>query len=368
MRILLQILLVVITVFPVYAIDIWEDNAEIFDHFYNYRFDETIAILKEKMHASDYPYPYYTFYSYANIRSQLANAEYDSLDIKANKTIRRFRPFFEDYLREHPEDVHAQFYYTALLGGKMRIYLQEMDYIAILKEGPKILSNKISIDYYSDEPYVDMDFGTGSFDYYASVVVRNAGFKGILVRPQSNGIDDLRDAYLHGKYTRWEAAIALMYIYLYDKSDHKECEKLYVNFLNNYPDNLEVLAIAAENAFYLNRRAEGNRRIRHIERFLDSGVLHNDTGWRSRLIYLKGIRAMLKNDHAEALNYFNEVYEKDAIEYSWYRAIIPKYIADVYMDMGLTRSARLYYEKSIESNEVIPHVRDAKDSLKKIIR
>ncbi len=359
-----QILLTFLVILPVYAFDMSEEDSEVFEHFYNYRFDETIAYLESKIRTSDYPYPYYAFLSYADIRSRLANAEYDSLNIKTDAMIRKFRPHFETYLQEHPEDVDAQFYYTVLLGGKMRIYLQEMKYFAIIREGPKILSNKITIDHYADEPYADLDFGTGSFDYYLSVIGRNAGFEILSKKPQSNGIDDLWNAYRHAKFTDREAAIALMYIYLYDKTDYEQCESLCKDFLSKYPDNLEVLAIASENACHRERWLEGNRYLRHLERLLNKGILHNDKGWRSRVNYLKGIRAMLKDDHPEALNHLNKVFERDAIEYSWYRAIVPKYIADIYLDMGLKRTAELYYKKAVDSNEMIPHVREAKDTLK----
>ena len=73
---------------------------------------------------------------------------------------------------------------------------------------------------------------------------------------------------------------------------------------------------------------------------------------------------MLKEDNVEALQRFNEAYEMDAIEYSWYRSILTKYTADVYLKMGMTRTAKLYYEKTANSLELSPHVREAKDILK----
>jgi len=56
----------------------------------------------------------------------------------------------------------------------------------------------------------------------------------------------------------------------------------------------------------------------------------------------------------------------DAIEYSWYRSIVLKYTGDVYLKMGLVRTAKLYYEQTVNSLEISPHVREAKDILKSL--
>jgi hypothetical protein len=340
------------------------DFEHAFDLFYNYRFDETESYLEEQIISQDYPYPYYAFLSYARIRSQLANAEYDILMESADNTIKIYRPLYEEQLRRTPNDVNALFYYTVLLSGKMRIYLQKMDYFSIIREAPRILSNKLTIEQQKKGFVADMAFGTGSFDYYLSVVGRNLGLGNLISSQQSDGIRDLIYAYEHAELTRWEAAIVLMYIYLYDKFDYTSCRELYVDFLDNYPDNLEVRAIAAECSYYLNDFREGDKHVKHIVRLLDNGILRNDSGWRSRVCYVKGIRAMLKDHHAEALDQFNRVFEANRIEYSWYQTIVLKYTADIYLKMGLVRTARLYYEETAKSFDFIPHVREAKDILK----
>lgn len=342
------------------------DYTEIFELFYNYRFKETKDLLLNKIETLEDPYPCIAFFSYAKIRSDLINARYDNIMTEADSVIQQFRSVYEKYLELHPEDIYVQFYYTVLLAGKTRIYLNKMDYFQILKDGPKILAKKIAIDRYATEPFYDMYFGTGSFNYYLSVVGRNIGFENLVNDAHEDGIDDLILSYRHGKFTKWEAAIALMYVYLYDKMDFEACDKLCNDFLSRYPDNLEVRAIAAECAFYQERYLEGDRHIRHINKLLDEGILENDIGMRARVVYLKGIRAMLRREHMNAINYFNQAHEMDNIEYSWYKAIVLKYIGDVYLDMGLKRTAVLYYEETVNSSEIIPHVREAKDLLKKL--
>ncbi|MBW6458216.1 MAG: hypothetical protein K0B52_03545 [FCB group bacterium] len=340
------------------------DFEQAFHLFYNYRFKETESYLQEKISTLENPFPYYAFLSYARIRSQLANAEYDLLLDSADNVIKKYRPLYEARLRNSPNDVDALFYYTVLISGKMRIYLNKMDYFAIIKEAPRILSNKLTIDQQKSGFAADMAFGTGSFDYYLSVVGRNLGLGNLMTLQQSDGLRDLWYAYEHAELTRWEAAIVLMYIYLYDKMEYTQCRDLYVDFLDMYPDNLEVRAIAAECSYYLNDFKEGDKHARHIVRMLDNGILHNDIGWRSRVLYIKGIRAMLKDQHAEALEQFNRVYETNQIEYSWYQTIVLKYTADIYLKMGLVRTAKLYYEETAKNFEFIPHVREAKDILK----
>lgn len=342
------------------------EYSEVFELFYNYRFRETKSYLREKIETLEDPYSCIAFYSYACIRCDLVNARYENILQRADSTIERYRSIYEKYLDLHPEDVNVQFYYTVLLAGKTRIYLNKMDYFQILKDGPQILSNKIIIDRYAKEPFYDMHFGTGSFNYYLSVVGRNIGLENMMNDTQKDGIEDLVLAYENGKFTKWESAIALMYVYLYDKLDYPACNALCTDLLGRYPDNLEVRAIAAECAFYQQRFLEGDRHIRHIDRLLEDGILENDIGMRARVLYLKGIRAMLRDEHMNAINYFNMAHEMDNIEYSWYKAIVLKYIGDVYMDMGLTRTARLYYEETVNSSEIIPHVREAKDLLKKL--
>ena len=356
-------------ILPLLAGNILTGDEELFERFYNYRFDATVDYLEEKAQEAAYPYPYCAFLSYALIRAKLANAEYADLHAVADSLKARYRPGFETYLAEHPEDADAQFYYMILLAVEMRIYLHEMNYLSIMKRGPQILSRKLTVDKYSEGPYADLDFGTGSFDYYLSVIGRNAGLgKRLTRKSRSNGIDDLWNAYREADFTSWESAIALMYIYLYDKNDHAQCRELTDTFLRNFPDNLEVLAIAAENDYHMHRWFEGNRYLRRIERLLDEGILYNDAGWRSRITYLKGVRAMLRDQHVDALKYFNDVYEKSNIEYSWYTAIVLKYSADVYLEMGLRKTAEIFYEKAVESGEMIPHVRDARNILKKLRR
>lgn len=340
------------------------DFTKEFNLFYNYRFDEAESYFLDMIDTAEDPFPYYAFLSYVKIRSQLANAEYENAHKNTNKVIEEYRPIFENYLQQHPEDVAVQFYYTILLAGKMRIYLNKMEYLLIVKESPKILANKFTIDRYSKAPFADMDFGTGSFDYYLSVVGRNIGLGNLMINQQSDGIKDLWNAYHHAQFTKWEAAIALMYIYLYDKLDYETCHDLCVEFLKQYPDNLEVLAIATECAYYQNNWMIGDAYLRRINRLLNDGILHNDAGWRARACYLKGVKAMVKEKHVTALDYFNKVYEMNNIEYSWYQSIVLKYTGDVYLKMGLVMTAKLYYQETVNTMELIPHVREARNILK----
>jgi len=157
-----------------------------------------------------------------------------------------------------------------------------------------------------------------------------------------------------------------MYVYLYDKMDYEQCSQLCQEFLEKYPENLEVLAIAAECNYYQAKWNEGDEYKRQISKLLKHGLLDDNRGWKARLSYVEGVRAMLKEDHIEALDRFNTVYEMDAIEYSWYRSIVLKYTGDVYLKMGLVRTAKLYYEQTVNSLEISPHVREAKDILKSL--
>ncbi|MDD3715929.1 MAG: hypothetical protein PHX07_02225 [Candidatus Marinimicrobia bacterium] len=343
-----------------------EPFEEVFDHFYNYRFKEARDYLTGKIISLNEAFPCIAFLSYANIRIDLLNARYAGILERSDSMIALYRPVYEKHLNLYPDNVDVQFYYTVLLAGKMRIYLNKMDYIQIIKDGPRILERKLIIDRYSQEPFYDMFFGTGSFQYYLSVVGRNIGLGNMMNQSMDDGIADLENAYRNGKFTKWEAAIALMYVYLYDKMDYTACDELCNTFLKKYPDNLEVRAIAAECSYSMNHFIEGDRHIRHIQRLLDNGILENDIGMRARVLYLKGIRAMLKKEHFNALDFFNQAHELDNIEYSWYKAIILKYIGDVYLEMGLTRTAILYYEETVNSSEIIPHVREAKEQLKKL--
>ncbi|MDD3094831.1 MAG: hypothetical protein PHD63_01145, partial [Candidatus Marinimicrobia bacterium] len=316
-----------------------EPYSEVFELFYNYRFAETREYLDKRINTLDDAFPCMSFLSYANIRMDLVNARYEGIMERADSVIALYRPIYEKYLNRHPEDVDVQFYYIVLLAGKMRIYLNKMDYFQIIKDGPRILEKKIVIDRYSNEPFSDMFFGTGSFQYYLSVFGRNIGLENMMSETMGDGIEDLEKAYRNGKFTKWEAAIALMYVYLYDKMDFLSCGELLETFLTRFPNNLEVRAIAAECNYFRGRYLEGDRHLRHIQRLLDDGILENDIGMRARVLYLKGIKAMLKKEHMYALEFFNRAHELDNIEYSWYKAIILKYTGDVYLEMGLTRTA-----------------------------
>ncbi|MCF7832847.1 MAG: hypothetical protein K9N05_04635 [Candidatus Marinimicrobia bacterium] len=337
-----------------------------FDLFYNYHFNEAGAYFKEQIEDSNDPFPYYAFLSYLNIRSDMSNARYEDAMENADKMIRIYSPVFESYLQNNPDDVNAQFYYTVLLAGKMRIYLNKMEYLSIIKEAPKILSKKVIIDRYKNDDFTEMEFGTGAFDYYLSVIGGNYGMSGIFSNSKSDGIRDLWSAYDKAEYTRWEAAIVLMYVYLYDKMDYEQCDQLCDEFLAKFPENLEVLAIAAECAYYQAKWNVGDTHKRQINKLLKQGLLDDDRGWQARLNYVEGVRSMLKEDHVDALDHFNTVYEMDANEYSWYRSIVLKYTGDVYLKMGLVRTAKLYYEQTANSLEISPHVREAKDILKSL--
>ncbi len=337
-----------------------------FDLFYNYHFNEAEIYFKEQMKDSKDPFPYYAFLSYLNIRSDMANARYEDAMVNADKMIRLYSPAFESYLQNSPDDLNAQFYYTVLLAGKMRIYLNKMEYMNILKEAPKILGRKVTLDRYSNNDFAEMDFGTGAFDYYLSVVGGNFGLTDLFSNSKSDGIRDLWSAYKNAEYTRWEAAIVLMYVYLYDKMDYEQCDQLCNEFLDKYPENLEVLAIAAECNYYQGKWNEGDEHKRQITKLLKHGLLDDNRGWDARLNYVEGVRAMLKEDNIEALDRFNTVYEMDAIEYSWYHSIVLKYTGDVYLKMGLIRTAKLYYEQTANSLEISPQVREAKDILKSL--
>jgi len=356
------VLIVLIAVSGLFAMN--EEFEKGFDLFYNYQFDEAIEFFRDAIQHTTDPFPYYAFYSYAKIRKDLANAYYDEAGDRADDVIMTYKPIFESYLKSNPSDVDAQFYYTVLLAGKMRIYLNKMEYIKILKEAPRILANKITIDKYSNKDYIEMKFGTGSFDYYLSVIGGNFGLGGIFSNSKSDGIDDLWEAYRFGEYSKWEAAVVLMYVYMYDKMDYEICRGIYTEFLDKFPDNLEVLSIAAECCYYEAKWGEGDKYCKHADKLLKQNILENEKGWRARQNYVKGVKAMLKEDNIDALHYFNDAYELDAIEYSWYKSILTKYTGDVYLKMGMKKTAILYYEKTANSLEISPHVREAKDILK----
>ncbi|RKY54209.1 MAG: hypothetical protein DRP93_05400, partial [Candidatus Neomarinimicrobiota bacterium] len=97
-----------------------------FDLFYNYHFNEAEAYFKEQMKETENPFPYYAFLSYLQIRSDMANARYEDAMENADEMIRLYSPVFEAHLQNLPDDLDAQFYYTVLLSGKMRIYLYKM--------------------------------------------------------------------------------------------------------------------------------------------------------------------------------------------------------------------------------------------------
>ncbi len=337
-----------------------------FDLFYNYHFNEAEAYFKEQMKETENPFPYYAFLSYLQIRSDMANARYEDAMENADEMIRLYSPVFEAHLQNLPDDLDAQFYYTVLLSGKMRIYLYKMEYIKIIKEAPKILGRKVTIDRYVSKDFAEMDFGTGAFDYYLSVVGGNYGMTNLFSNSKSDGIRDLWSAYNNAEFTCWEAAIVLMYVYIYDKMDYDRCSQLCDEFLEKYPDNLEVLAIAAECNYYQAKWDEGDTQKHKISELLKYGLLDDDRGWEARLGYIEGVRAMLKEDNIEALEQFNRVYEMDTIEYSWYRSIVLKYTGDVYLKMGFIRTAKQYYEQTANSLEISPHVREAKDILKSL--
>lgn len=337
-----------------------------YDLFYNYQFEKAEEYFKDQIKTAKDPFPYYAFYSYSMVRSRLANAEYEGAIEKADEVIAAYSPIFESYLRDHPQDVNAQFFYTVLLAGKIRIYLNKMAYMEIIKEAPRILSVKATIDHYKKSEFYEMSFGVGAFDYYLSVVGSNLGLGGLFNSTKSDGISDLIAAYENAEYTNWEAAIVLMYVNLYDKMDYAACDSLTLTFLEKYPKNLEVLAIAAECSFYQKKWHEGDIYLKHIVKLLNQDILRNKKGWRSRVQYLEGVRSMLQDENIYALEHFNKAYEMDAIEYSWYRAIILKYTGDVYLKMGLVRTAILYYEEVTTGIEISPHVREAKDLLKSL--
>lgn len=363
-KIYVIILLVLVTQSGLFSMD--KKFQKAYDLFYNYQFEEAEDYFIKQVGNAEDPFPYYAFYSYSLVRSQLANAEYESAMENADKIIAKYRPVFESYLKDHPQDVDARFFYTVLLSGKMRIYLNQISYKKIIKEAPKILSNKAKIDRYSQEKYYEMSFATGAFDYYSSVIGENLGIGRIFTNTKSNGIADLHDAYENGKYTKWEAAIVLMYVNLYDKTNYSECEVCYNDFLKKYPKNLEVLSIAAESSFYQSKWGKGDIYLKQITKLLNQGLLRNDRGWRARVKYLEGVRSMLKDENIEALGFFNEAYELDAIEYSWYKAIILKNMGDIYLKMGNESTAKYYYERVVNGKEISPHIQETKDLLRSL--
>ncbi|MFA6618362.1 MAG: tetratricopeptide repeat protein [Candidatus Neomarinimicrobiota bacterium] len=356
------VLLVLITQSGLFAMD--KKFQKAYDLFYNYQFEEAEDYFIKQVESTDDPFPFYAFYSYSLVRSQLANAEYETAIANADKVIAEYRPIFESYLKEHPQDADARFFYTVLLAGKMRIYLKEILYKEIIKEAPKILSNKVRIDRHSDGKFYEMSFGTGSFDYYLAVIGENFGFGGMFNNTKSNGISDLLEAYENATYTKWEAAIVLMYVYLYDIRNYSECEEYFNDFLRKYPKNLEVLAIAAECSFYQSKWRKGDIYLKQITKLLNQDLLRNDRGWRARLKYLEGVKSMLKDENIKALTYLNEAYELDAFEYSWHRTMILKYIGDVYLNMGDVNTAKRYYERVVNSKDICPHIDETKALLR----
>lgn len=335
-----------------------------FDLFYNYKFDQTDAWLEQQALNSDMPLKYNMFRTYNTIRGSLANGNYEGLNDKIDSMIAAYEPSFKAYLRIHPEDVDVQFYHAALLGGKMRLHLHNMSYLEIIKDAPSILLVKGRIDRYSDD-FPDIYFGTGCFQYYMSQFIAIRGLLGTMQETKQNGLADLWKCYLEGSLAKWESAIVLMYVTLYDEMNMTLSLELGETFLKRFPNNLEMLALYIEALFYNEDDKMAESMLEKYEELTHSDLLGNNKNAIYRLTYLYGVEAMMSQDYEEALNYFSSLEGQD-MEYSWYSAIIQKYMGDICLEMGDVSAAKLHYQKTVDTRELISHVIKAKSLLKEL--
>jgi len=337
-----------------------------FESFYNYRFEEAAHWLQQSAKNSDSPYIFNMFITYNEIRRCLANAKYETASRNADSLISKFEPDFKTYLKEYPEDVDVRFYYAAMLGGKMRVYLHDMSYFKIMSEGPPILLAKTRIDKYTNE-YPDIAFGTGSFNYYLSQFAKVRGLTGGLFNTtKENGINDLWKAYYEGKLVKWEASIVLIYITIYDRVDFNVADELCRKFLDRYPDNMEVLSLYTELNYYQKNYKEAKKYYQHLEDLTYGGRLEDNSGYVSKCLYLKGVEQMVRGNSRKAMRQFRLLLIDNNIEYSWYHAITLKYLGDCAYNLNETDLARYYYRQTVNTRELIPHVLQARDILNEI--
>jgi tetratricopeptide (TPR) repeat protein len=211
------------------------------DKIYNIKFDEADRIFKSLI--ADYPdHPAGKFFlamiDWWRIAMDFDNESYDdNFFARLEDVIYQC----DEILKKDPNNLDAIFFKGGSIGFRGRLRANRESWLKAADDGREAMP-LLDRAYKIDPQNVDIQFGFGLYNYYASAIpVKYPFVKPLMVffpkGDKAKGIAQLNNSAYNGKYTKTEAKYFLMTLYYQFEGDMYLADKYATELLAAYPDN-----------------------------------------------------------------------------------------------------------------------------------
>jgi tetratricopeptide (TPR) repeat protein len=211
------------------------------DELYNFEFDKAESDISEVIKLSpEHPVGYF-FRAMIQWERIISKFDDESQDEKLYKLLDVVVDVCEKRLDENPDDVAAMFFKGGAVGFRGRLRSNRGKWLGAVNDG--MVALPLVRKAYELEPNnYDVLLGIGIYNYYAAVIPG----KYPIVKPamiffpsgdRKKGLEQLRQASLHGKYAQVEATYFLMQNYFTYEKDYTQALELARKLHEKYPKN-----------------------------------------------------------------------------------------------------------------------------------
>ncbi len=275
--------------------------------------------------------------------------------------------FCDEILDDDPNNVDALFFKGGAIGFRGRLQVMRESWFSAANAGREALP-LVEQAYKLDPKNEDVKLGFGIYNYLAAVIPEKYPIvKPVMIFfPEGNralGLQQLKDAAISGKYSKYEARYILVTFYFYFENDMNSAQIYAQQLVESFPNNPMF------------ERWRGRIAAREKETTLADSifkdVLHkadkNYEGYNTPMVrreanYYLGYNLKNGSDLNTALQYFKKCIEEskkidEEGEESGFQINATLYSGTIFQTWGNNKEAKKYYEKVLD-------MRDFRDSHK----
>jgi tetratricopeptide (TPR) repeat protein len=343
------------------------------DKLYNFEFSAADSDFSEVIRLQPNHPAGYFFRAMIQWERVISNFDDESQDDKLYEMLDVVMDMCEKRLDENSADVSALFYQGGAIGFRGRLRSNRGKWLGAANDG--IVALPLVRKAFELEPNnYDVLLGIGIYNYYAAVIPEKYPF----VKPamiffpsgdRKKGLEQLRQASMHGKYARVEAMYFLMQNYFVYERDYASALEIARKLHTQYPKNSMFHRYVGRCLVSTGYLGEANDIFLDIEKRCLQKQLGYDTYDEREACYYLGKFEFMAGKFQSALQYLyksDELSRKlDKDEPSGFMALGNMLIGMIYDAQGKRVDAINQYNKVLAMKEYEDSHRESKKYLKK---
>jgi len=366
-QILLIMFLFFVNIFAQFPKQIENDMKFGLEYFTNYEFNEAKIIFSQIIQENPKDPISRLFFMITEYEHMKINGNYKYANNYLLKESKNISLLFENKMEQYPQNVTYIVYYAMLKGMDLKATVSSgNNYLKVFKESwqtSKLIekANKINNNNY------DLYGVLGGYNFYIGVLCNHNNLLGIFINSENKmkeGIKHFTSAYKNGTGFKWLAGESLVFIYLHDKYNYKKAYKIGKHLSNRFPNNLEFKSLYIESLIYMNKIDSAEILLKNYSDFYKDFHSPKKEMWNIREKYLQATLNMKKENYKKAIEEFLSIINMNNIEYKWIKTTSYFKIGQIFDINNDRKNAKKYYNLTIDTNEKMQAVLDAKKYLK----